>query len=220
MMITELRFTLITDGSSDRAFVPILKWLLRENGVQVSLQNDWPDFRRLGIPPRGLVERVVTGLDLSPCDLLFVHRDAEREPLETRKAEIEGALAEARTRMDVPNAICVIPVRMLEAWLLFDERAIREAAENPHGNCSLPLPKPSKLEDLPDPKEILERLLIQASELNGRRLRQFERRLGYHKARVVEYIEDFSPLRQLSAFQALEEDIRQVIQEQGWDQAQ
>ena len=49
-------------------------------------------------------------------------------PFSDRKAEVQAAIA----TLDKP-AICVIPVRMQEAWLLFDEIAIRHAAGNPHG---------------------------------------------------------------------------------------
>jgi hypothetical protein len=51
--------------------------------------------------------------------------------------------------------VCVIPVKMTEAWLLIDEKAIREAAGNPKGRQPLNLPKPSKTEELSDPKETL-----------------------------------------------------------------
>jgi hypothetical protein len=33
---------------------------------------------------------------------------------------------------------------------------------------------------------------------------------------VADLISDFTPLRQLPAFQAFEEDVRRVIQDQGW----
>lgn len=213
----KIQCTLITDGSSDQVLQPILEWLLSESEVRYPFQFKWVDFRGLLTPPRRLVDRICVGLNQYPCELLFVHRDAEREPFETRKAEVERALEEARTRTNIPKAICVIPVRMSEAWLLFDEMAIREAAGNPRGRGSLELPKLSRLEDLPDPKENLENLLIQASGHSGRDLKKFRQNLGHHKARVVDHVSDFSPLRHLSAFQALEEGIRQVIQEQGWD---
>lgn len=134
-----LRFTLLPDGTSDRAFLPILKWLL-ENSV--------------------------------------------------------------------------IPVRMLEAWLLFDEVAIRKAAGNPGGKCQLNLPNLRRLEEIADPKNELHSVLQQASELTGRRLKKFN---VYEKIfRVADLITDFSPLRQLSAFQALETDIQQAICQQKW----
>jgi hypothetical protein len=56
--------------------------------------------------------------------------------------------------------------------------------------------------------------LQQASELTGRRLKKFN---VYEKIfRIADLITDFSPLRQLSAFQALEADIQQVICQQKW----
>ncbi|OKH56373.1 hypothetical protein NIES2101_00925 [Calothrix sp. HK-06] len=88
------------------------------------------------------------------------------------------------------------------------------AAGNPRGNQRLRLPNINKLEQLPDPKEILHGLLYEASGLTGRRLKQFSVHERVH--RVSELIDDFSPLRALSAFQALEADIQQIIQEQGW----
>jgi hypothetical protein len=35
--------------------------------------------------------------------------------------------------------------------------------------------------------------------------------------RIAEYIEDFSPLRSLPAFAALEQDLREAIGQRGWD---
>lgn len=85
----ELRFTLVTDGSSDVVLLPILTWLLRATGVVMALQPAWADTRRANLPRRAsLTDRLRAALDLFPCNLLFVHRDAEREPCERRVAEI------------------------------------------------------------------------------------------------------------------------------------
>jgi hypothetical protein len=103
---------------------------------------------------------------------------------------------------------------MQEAWLLFNEAAVRSAAGNPRGNQLLQIPNISRVEQLPNPKEILHQLLRDASGLTGRRLKQFSVYERVH--RVAELIDDFSPLRPLSAFQALEAEIQQVIQEHNW----
>ena len=85
----ELRYTLTTDGSSDAALLPILTWLLRTNGVSCAIQPEWADSRQSRQPnKRKLVNRIRWSLDLYPCDLLFVHRDAEREPRTKRVDEI------------------------------------------------------------------------------------------------------------------------------------
>jgi len=89
---------------------------------------------------------------------------------------------------------------MTEAWLFFEEQAIRTAAGNSHGRELLDLPPPRKIESLPDPKSLLYDLLRSASGLRGRRLNNMP--VSVYAARVSELIEDFSPLRQLSAFSA------------------
>ena len=123
----ELRYTLVSDGSSDRALLPILTWLLDEHRVRCPIQAEWADLRRLPSPPKNLAPRIEKSLELYPCDLLFVHRDAENRSYDQRRAEIDGVLA--TIGLTNPPSVCVVPVRMLEAWLLFDEAALRRASQ-------------------------------------------------------------------------------------------
>jgi len=150
-------------------------------------------------------------VDLSPCDVLFVHRDAEREPHATRRAQIDAAVAQ---QPSLPPVVGVVPVRMQEAWLLVDEGAIRQAAGNPNGTQPLGLPLLARLEDLPDPKAMLYEVLREASGLSGRRRREVPVR--QHATRIPEFIEDFSPLRRLAAFQVLEAAVAHLVAAQGW----
>ncbi|MFQ5435507.1 MAG: hypothetical protein ACE5FD_11580, partial [Anaerolineae bacterium] len=53
-----------------------------------------------------------------------------------------------------------------------------------------------------------------ASGLSGRRLKRFH--ASQQIRRISGFIDDFSPLRELSAFTALEQDIKQIIETQGW----
>ncbi|MFN2414533.1 MAG: hypothetical protein ABR603_05265, partial [Pyrinomonadaceae bacterium] len=166
----------------------------------------------------GLKEKIIRSIELYPCDLLFVHRDSDREPREARVAEIQGAVQEARRAIAIPPAVCVVPVRMQEAWLLFDEAAIRRAAGNPNGREEFRLPELRRVEALPDPKEELYNLIRTASGLTGRRLRRLKvRDLSSKASQVSAYIEDFAPLRILPAFRLLETNLRAVVGEQGWD---
>jgi len=212
--MTELSYTLLSDGSSDRALIPILTWVLRQHEVNIAIQPQWADLRRLPAPPRSLSSRIRLSLNLFPCDLLFIHRDAEREPYNIRVEEIQRAVDEVASLASVP-AICVVPVRMQEAWLLFNEIALRVAAGNPNGQNPLHLPPINTLEQLPDPKSILYELLREASGLYGRRRRKFAVRTSAR--RVSELITDFTPLRVLSAFNALETEVQNVIETQDWN---
>jgi len=212
----ELRYTLLSDGSSDKALMPILTWLLLEHNITAPIQSQWADLRRLRNPPNTLAERMKWSVYLYPCDLLFVHRDAETESVQARVEEIEKALEGVKDKIQLgrEGTVCVVPVRMTEAWLLLDEKALRLAAGNPHGRRPLSLPSINEVENLPDPKGILYRLLHQASGLSGRRLKRF--RASTATQRITDFISDFSPLRALSAFQTLEREIKQVVRGQRW----
>ena len=209
-------FTLLSDGSSDKALIPHLTWLLRQNGLTLPIVSAWADLSRLREKPAGLLQRIERSIELYPCELLFIHRDAEKENPDKRREEISEALANLNDKTVKPPSVCVVPVRMQEAWLLFDELAIRRASGNPYGSSNLDLPKLKKVEGLPDPKETLYDLLRTASEKIGRRLKQFSVR--HSAGQVSEFIEDFSPLRKLSAFSQLENDIKETIEINDWTQ--
>lgn len=110
--------------------------------------------------------------------------------------------------------VCTVPVRMLEAWLLIDEAGLRRAAGNPNGRVVLDLPPLGELEKCADPKGLLYQLLKEASELRGRRLGNLNVRQCACQA--TDYIDYFSSLRVLSAFQCLETDIEEMIATNHW----
>ena len=163
--------------------------------------------------PKSLSEKIRLGVEFFPCDLLFVHRDAEKLPRVDRVGEIERALTDSPASTGVP-AVCVVPVRMTEAWLLFDEDAIRSAANNSNGKTSLVLPRPALTEQETDPKRVLYKAIQDASELNARRRQKLN--LSHCARRVSTLIEDFSPLRALPAFRAVEESVCTIVDEMGW----
>ncbi len=121
-----LRYTLLSDGSSDRVLMPHLTWLLKENGVTIPIYEEWAELRNLREIPQGLTEKIEKSIDLYPCDLLFIYRDAERENPDNRKNEIAIALSILKRELKKPISVCVIPVRMQEAWLLFRACRIKE----------------------------------------------------------------------------------------------
>ena len=142
------RFTLVADGKSDEFLLPIIQWTLVCAGVHADAQFAAP--RRL---PQGLTlaEKLTHAVDRFPCEVLFVHRDAEAQPMANRLREIRDAFTEAaRSGFNLP-AVALIPVRMSEAWLCLHQQAIRKAAGNPAGTVHIPLPKPGNVESVPDP---------------------------------------------------------------------
>ncbi len=137
--------------------------------------------------------------------MLFFHRDAEAQDPELRRREIAHAVHSIATKH-----IPVVPVRMTEAWLLWNEAAIRWAAGNPNGRDSLKLPDVRKLEDVHDPKKVLHQAVIVASGLGARR---GSRLSVEQRVRLIpNYIDDYSPLRALPAFRTLQEDVAAVVE--------
>ncbi len=214
----DLRFTLLPEGGSDRALIPLLTWLLRDIGVNRAIQSNLADVWRLRERPRGLTEKIIRSIELYPCDLLFIHRDSDREPQESRITEIQDAVQDAQQSVTISPVVCVVPVRMQEAWLLFDAAAIRRAAGNPNGREMLRLPELRRIESLPDPKAELYNLIRTASGLRGHRLRRLKvQALSSRASQVSSYITDFTPLRALNAFRRLETQLRAVVNEEGWN---
>lgn len=203
-----ISFTLVSEGTSDKALIPHITWLLEQNGISIPIDSEWADWRHLPEVPKKLHEKIKTSFELYPCDILFVHRDSDREPPQHRRNEIDNAIESAFNEIK-PQYVCVIPIKMQEAWLLFDEKAIRRASANPYGKVKLNLPKLRSIERIANPKEILHDIIRQASELSGRHLRKLS--LSHCASQISVNIEDFSPLRSLSAFQQLENDIKQVV---------
>jgi len=203
-----VKYTLISDGSSDRALMPILSWALRQSRIRSPLSAQWADFRHLRCPPRGLLNRLVEAVHLYPCDLLFVHRDAEAGSPDDRLDEIESAISQLS---DAPAWVPVVPVRMLEAWFLRDENAIRKAAGNPGGAMALDLPVLAQIERVPDPKAVLRRAILVASGLNRRRQKNV--RAGYVLHRIAELCDDFSTLNDLPAFARFMTELSRVVAE-------
>ena len=163
-----------------------------------------PIFDGCGSRPRTLQGRIKAALDLYPCDVLFVHRDAEGDSHAQRIKEIGTALSGLKIR-----SVPVVPIRMQEAWLLIDEPALRRAAGNPNGRVPLEIPAIERLEVIPDPKRVLHDLLLTASEHTGRKRQKFNP--GRQALRLGELIEDYAPLRRLYAFQQMEAATRSAL---------
>lgn len=209
----ELRCTLVAEGNTDEALIPILRWLLQQAGVALPVDLANPDYRQFKQGPT-LNFKIEVALKLNPCQLLFVHRDADNTTIPRRREEIMTALHQ---HQHPPAAVCVIPVKSFEAWVMFDEPAIRKAAGNPNGKVKLDLPDMKRIEEMSPKttKDLFDQLIKTASGKKGRDLAKLHPRQVMRD--LTAYIDDFSPLRNLSAFRILETDLQQIISEQGWN---
>lgn len=202
-----LRVTLLADGSSDAILRSLISWLLKECGLTTAVEISLARFDVLRVRLTALDDKVRAACRLYPCDVLFIHRDAETQAADDRYREIESACA--FWREPSPKFIGVVPVRMTEAWFLFNRTAIANAAGRPSAVNQVTLPPLSRLESVPDPKTTLHDALRQASGRRGRRLSQFRPEIAVH--RLAELIDDYAPLRALPAFSRLETDVNRLV---------
>lgn len=205
MNTSALSIVIVVEGSSDSALEWPVRWLFKSLGIDRPLEIQ-TSFRSQE-PSSSLEGKLKTACQLFEPDLILLHRDSDGTSYEKRLEEIQ-------TVSGIVNPVTVVPlitVRMMETWLLISESAIRIASGNPQGRQPLGLPKIAQLEKIADPKSLLFKLLRDASELKGRRLKKFSE----FEARKIaaEEIEDFSPLLQLNAFQALKNALEEKFLE-------
>ncbi len=84
------RHTLLADGSSNTVLLPILTWLLKEQGINRPIISKRADFGRCINPPKKLTDKISRAQQDFPCDLLFIHRDAEKCSWQQRFDEINN----------------------------------------------------------------------------------------------------------------------------------
>jgi hypothetical protein len=155
----------------------VITWVLVQHDSELDLAE--PGFRsRAARAP--MADDMRATIDEFDPDVLFAHRDAEQQDPEQRRLEIPDT---------VHPLVRIVPVRMTEAWLLFDEAAIRTAADNPRGTVRLDLPPLQRIEDLPDPKSRLREFVLAAADVRGRRRKRLTRDLP----QVIHRIADADP---------------------------
>lgn len=171
--------------------VPIIQWAIHRLDPEVEILEPLFSVRS------GSVQDFLHDYDPGVM-LIFVHRDAERRTLKERLGEFEMT-----TRTDI---VPLIPVRMSEAWLLFDGMAIAQAAGRP--GSSVPTPRLGDVERMSDPKKRLDELLFAAAgSPSGRRGRNFKRSIVERRVNVAGYIADYSPLEDLRAFRCFQDHL-------------
>ncbi|MER7941785.1 DUF4276 family protein [Streptomyces sp. NPDC094473] len=203
-----VRVLFIGEGTSDNGLVPHVEAIAARHGTTISVTV--PDFGLLRPPPgHSVPDKLRAAQKLGGSyELVIVQRDADRGPAQDRRDEIAAAVA--KEWPDVRH-IAVVPVRMLEAWLILDEKCIRQVAENPRGRVPLDLPKGIAAEKIADPKKLLKETLARASEYKGRRLEQFQRRFPQHRLRMLELLDPEGKVSCLPSWQAFIADLETVF---------
>jgi hypothetical protein len=199
-----VRILFLGEGTSDSGITIHIQRIASERGVAVVVTD--PLLDRLPSPPRRTVMAKLQAVkDFGGVyDLVVVHRDADREGRAPRLDEIQNAVDQVMP--GVAHAP-VIPIRMTEAWLLLDERELRQVAANPNARMPLSLPAPKKVETIPDPKAMLKETLARASGLSGRKLAKFHGRFPQHRRQLLERIDPVGPITEVPSWCAFTSDL-------------
>ncbi|MEU5466231.1 hypothetical protein ACH41C_06695 [Streptomyces althioticus] len=203
-----VRVLFLSEGTSDQGLVSHVEGIAADLGVAVTVSA--PDLRWLrshvgqSVPDKLRTTRELGGT----YDLAVVQRDADRGSPDLRRAEIAEAVDEAWPELaHVP----VVPVRMLEAWLLLDEQAIREVAGNPRGRIPLDLPKARAVERVADPKQRLKDTLAKAGGCKGRRLAELQQRFPRNRHRLLDLLDRDGPVAEVPSWQAFVSDLSDAL---------
>ena len=199
-----MRFLLVCEGSSDAALIPHIRLLVDRLGGSDWEGTAWTRGRRLA-------DKIENGLGrLGQFDLLFVHRDADRAGADVRYREITDAIQDAGYS---GQWVGIVPVRMMEAWLLLDESAIRDTVGRSNRRPPLNLPSPREAERIADPKATLETALLNASEKRGRQRNRLRNNFPELRRRLLENLPVGGALEQLPSWVRFRDDTIRALQE-------
>lgn len=195
----KVRFAFVGEGTSDLALWPHLEELCVQLGAREAIGYA-PDLSRLSPPPGIAVADKLEAIAELHRDVHFVcvHRDADRAGFAARCAEIE----EAAAAFPLP-VVPIVPVTMIEAWLLLNPDEIRAAVGVPPGRGRLDLPGPGRIESVPNPKKLLEEALATASGETGRRLKRVKKSFNENRRFLLERLDIDGPVTRLPAWQAM-----------------
>jgi hypothetical protein len=200
-----LKLALLAEGPSDHRFLPLL---LRRLTIDLCARNATRsveiDDEVMMLSPRSFSEA-----DWS-FNVLFSHADGAGNPAAARTRALLPLAGWKPTRPWRP--VPVVPVREMEAWALVDGEALRSAFGSIIEDDELGLPSRAReVEAIFDPKKALDEAFGRA--LGGRKRR---------KARAVHFLSAIGErvrlerLRQVPAFQELEVDFQQALDELGY----
>lgn len=154
------------------------------------------------------------------CHLLFVHADADERTSDRAYVErIEPGLSMVQSAGADGIAVCrhivpVVPVQMVEAWLLADAEALYDVVGVADITVSHLIPAAAhEIEGLSNPKARLLEIVRQAQAQRPRRRRSVA--LGEYYEPLANRIE-LHALRRLSAYRRLEEELHTVLQQLGF----
>lgn len=205
-------FILLGEGSSDLRLTEHIEQILIMEGFD-EVSGDAPDLsmfvQPVGLTVKSKLEAVIK--HYPGVDLIFIHRDADNAGIAAREQEIIDACSDLHlTAVIVP----VVPVKMLEAWLLADQDKIKMVGggRGYRGNIE-GVPSIAALENVRDAKSVLLSALCEVSGASGGRLRDFKKRFPEMRARLTYDLDPDGPVNGLDSYRRFRQAVAQVAQQ-------
>ncbi|PHR17740.1 MAG: hypothetical protein COA41_11530 [Sphingopyxis sp.] len=195
----KVSYIFIGEGTSDLRLTEHIESILITEGFE-EVSGEAPDMTMLDAKAGNTVKNKLEVIKrfYPSVDIIFVHRDADGAGIEARELEIETARGLARVDA---NVIPVIPVKMLETWLLADKEKLNIVAGNTKTDTDIKcLPKLAKLEKIADSKALLMDVLCESSGATGGRLKDFKKRFNEMRARLTYDLDPDGPVNKLTSY--------------------
>ncbi|WP_082731511.1 DUF4276 family protein [Pseudomonas sp. HUK17] len=205
----KIKFLLIGEGTSDLRLVNHIETIFIEEGFD-EVSGEAPDLSLFNPPVgRDISSKLKCLIKNFPeFDVIFIHRDADGGTIDARIQEIEDAITDL---LPIENIIPVIPVTMLETWLLADIETIKTIAGNKKFRAPIPnLPPPNRLESVRNTKDLLLEILCIISETQGARLQKFKKRFPEMRARLTYELDTNGNINDLPSYRTFREKIHQL----------
>jgi hypothetical protein len=141
--------------------------------------------------------------------VLFIHTDGTGNPDSARRERVEPAaqrIANELTQWQ-ERTVAIVPIRETEAWSLVDGDALRGAFGTVLDDSRLGVPvRPREVERIPDPKQTLRQAFTRVIGTRQLKKKKAEAFLDVIGERVR-----LDRLREVPAFQRLEQDLRAAL---------
>ncbi len=176
-----LVLALYVEGRSDERFLPIIVQRTVERILMNHSQSDIDVLPPLVLePPRDTKERaeriLVVARQARGYHILIIHADADHPtPEKARHERIQPGFELVRQTKDgvCNHLVAIIPVRMIEAWMLADGQALQKVIGTDLDAESLGIPKqPQQVEAIIQPKQTLVQAIQNGFARRSRRSRQ------------------------------------------------
>jgi hypothetical protein len=162
-------------------------------------------------PYRGTASACIARVseEAEPVDLIFFHHDSDS----SSHVKVYDQIVDAAKATDgwQNRIVPVVPVQELEAWLLTDEQAIRDAVGRSSGRTPLGLPKLKQIEARSSPKELLQNALLAASEASGAKRRREIRQFGVRRSTLINRLDLDGSIRNLPSWRRFNEDLVNAV---------